>query len=573
MIPVLPVWRVIALSWRLPFLHRLTLLRILWLPLLLLIALDFAIAQVNRIEPILGSVLFSSDEEWILIDPSAETPDGYTRLTDEDDDVFIVRPGERPPPDSPTVTDGSMGGSMQLNFLLELLRLAILAPIMVAWHRTVQPSSGAGRPAGAMPLRLGRAEFRYLGFGALLAMATAVLGSFFSFPIGMLGSGLLQAGLSGFWFILILSTLSLAPASYPAMRMSPILPLRAAGDPRAPDEVWRMTRGNGWRLVLAMGLTGLPLGYLALISRFNAAFSTTGQGLYFEIAAVILLPAFAILAASCLSVATRLLDAGAEDEVARDDASGRLPVWPTITDAFGFLFANWRTALRLGWIAVLVSFVIDLLFDQLLGLLSDYGLIAVALIDFVATAAYVPAIAIAVVPWHRMILLRQQPGGVRLGARERRYILWAVLLSAIYLGVIWAAYLPTGLFGTVPFPFNLIYIAGSFVAVAGFLLLSPILPAVAVDGRADLKRAFALSEGNRLRFVIVSIAVWVPSILFVGVLPETVFDGYRAYLLDLIYNAVYVFDAMITATALSLCYHRLGGMDGGGMETIKGDTE
>ena len=550
----LPVWKTVSIAWRLPVVHWRALIRIVWLPLLLLFALDLAIDQATRSTP----KLIVSSEEWQPVDPSVETPEGHARRINPDGNEFIAEL----PEEVAGQRDNEPGPTVQLMLIPELLRLALIVPVMVAWHLVLWPSSETGRGGGVMPLKLGMREFRYLGLGALLFLATIVF-SLWTYPLFVSVLKFSSTWKSGFWVILG-QFLWLAIVSYPALRLSPVLVLWARGDARSLDEIWRMTRGNGWRLVIVMALSGLPLAYLATISRFNTGFFGFDTSLLFEFGSVVLLLALGIVTASCLSVAAHVLLNEVAEETASDQASTKLPVWQTITDAYAFLFENRGYALRFGWIAVAATFVLGLL----IGLLPDWGLAGEALVGFVELAALVPIIAVVVVPWHRMILLRETPDGIGFGDREKQYILLALQLYAVYWVFIWITYAPAiavdslGSSGSVLTLTFLLYMVSGFVALVVFCLFSPVLPAVAVGRYNGLKNAFELSRENRFGFVFVNFAVIMPSVILVWFLPDALFEGNWAYVGNLIYSIVYVFNGFIAATSLSLCYHRMGGMQG-----------
>lgn len=253
----------------------------------------------------------------------------------------------------------------------------------------------------------------------------------------------------------------------------------------------------------------------------------------------------------------------------------KLPVLRTVAHSFVFLFANWRLALRVGWVAVLVTIALDLLFD-LPSVFEELSLPWQAFIGFMEMLAYIPAIAAAVVPWHRFILLNEQPTAARLGSQGRSYILRIALLYSLSWAATWLIYLSSLMFVGHPatdyLPVSLfailvsyIHFAGFLAAYAGFVLLTPILPAAAVDRYQGVKRAFDLSRGNRLRLIAINYAVFLPAYVILWVIIDLAgeaFDGRAAYLRNAVYAVYFVFQALIAATALSFCYHRMGGMVG-----------
>ena len=249
-----------------------------------------------------------------------------------------------------------------------------------------------------------------------------------------------------------------------------------------------------------------------------------------------------------------------------------LPVWRTITDSFVFLFANWRHALRVGWVAVLVTIAVGLLVNLFAGF-GELSMPQRVLFGFLEMMVYVPAIAAAVVPWHRLILLNEGPIGARLGRQGRAYILSIMLLYAFFWAGAWLAVIPSLMVrhpAPDSLPVTLLAILAGYISVAGylaiyvgFLLLAPILPAVAVDRYRGVKQAFDLSHGNRLRLIVISLAALLPGYVVlwaINRLAGGAVDGLEAYLLNAVYAVYFVFQALIAATALSLCYHRMAGM-------------
>lgn len=248
-----------------------------------------------------------------------------------------------------------------------------------------------------------------------------------------------------------------------------------------------------------------------------------------------------------------------------------LPVWRTIADSFVFLLTNWRYALRVGWVAVLVTIAVDLLFD-LPAEFGEWSLLQRVFIGLLKMLACIPAVAAAVVPWHRFILLNERPVGARLGRHGRSYILRVTSLYAVCWAVTWLSIIPSAMVGY-PAANNLpvtmlAILAGYFsfggylAASVGFVLLSPMLPAVAVGQYQGVKHALDLSRGRRLRLVAISFAVIFPAYLIVSAIASLgagIFVGYGAYLLNAVHAIYFVFQALIAATAVSLCYLRLGG--------------
>lgn len=156
------------------------------------------------------------------------------------------------------------------------IQTVVAAAVLVGWHRFVLLGEPA-RPAGAGTLRaVGRRELRYLiswvllslVFLALLAACWALVlavmflaMSAFKLVLLLAGSGnAVSLGASGQFFIVQIAAIppAMLLASYVAIRLSLVLPAMAVDRDRAMGRAWSMSKGNGWRLVLASFLTLAP---------------------------------------------------------------------------------------------------------------------------------------------------------------------------------------------------------------------------------------------------------------------------------------------------------------------------
>jgi hypothetical protein len=261
------------------------------------------------------------------------------------------------------------------------------------------------------------------------------------------------------------------------------------------------------------------------------------------------------------------------------DPDRKLPVWRTAVGAYAFLFRNWREALRIGWLPFVAVVALDFLRDYLP---SGDGLptIVLAFYGFAVWAAYTPIVAMAVVPWHRFILLNQRARGgvfaVSLSAREGRYVVLTVAIMAIVTGINWAVPLFSFFLGwfswagiTLGALFNaagfVLYLAAVVASLYVFAILGLALPAVAVDRDGWLKGAVRLGYRNGWRLVLVTLAMLAPYYAYYWVainLPDAAFDESWEFVWILVNGVFYVFEAFIAATALSLCYRALGGLRG-----------
>ncbi len=166
---------------------------------------------------------------------------------------------------------------------LVLLQSMIAAVVLVAWHRIVL--MGEAAVPGLFSLHIGVREARYLASWLLLSLLfilVAVLSVLLIVALGfglMLGGevALVTAGSAGsiplgekaqFVALLTLSVVFALPAAtYATTRLSLILPALATDQQRSFGGAWQLSAGSGWRLVAASLLVMLPmqLGYLAAV--------------------------------------------------------------------------------------------------------------------------------------------------------------------------------------------------------------------------------------------------------------------------------------------------------------------
>ena len=187
-------------------------------------------------------------------------------------------------------------GKVALNIMLLSL---IAASILVAWHRVVLlhiDTSGSG-----VAVRLGWREMRYLL--SWLALSAVFLGIFtlsWGLVIGLgflllvaLKAALLLAQAGGpptlgstDQFIVLLYAAVLPAfllASYFATRFSLVLPAMATDRQRSLGRAWSLSAGNGWRLVIAALFVMLPVELVSIGMGF-ATHEMSGTALYYPLA-------------------------------------------------------------------------------------------------------------------------------------------------------------------------------------------------------------------------------------------------------------------------------------------------
>lgn len=174
-------------------------------------------------------------------------------------------------------------------------RAVIAAAVLVGWHRVVM--LGTIGAAGPGALGLGFRELRYLivwivlsvGFLAVFAIAVAgvVMVQFLAmvalyFVLLLLGLAhtLIIGQRDQFVIVLWIAVFFAVPvASYVTGRLTLVLPALAVDRPRALRQAWRMSAGNGWRLVFASLLVLAPMesvtamcGMAAANARYSVAY-------------------------------------------------------------------------------------------------------------------------------------------------------------------------------------------------------------------------------------------------------------------------------------------------------------
>jgi hypothetical protein len=205
------------------------------------------------------------------------------------------------------------------------LRTVIAAALLVAWHRVVLLGRGAGR---LMPvLAFGRRELQYLfvwillsaGFlGAFAVTAVIAVAVQFAAMVGaylvLLLLGLSKAIVLGhrdqLMIVLWISLFFAVPvASYVAGRLSLVLPALAVDRRRPFRQAWRMSAGNGWRLVAASFIVLIPIELLAAICAALADGARASAAHYvFALAAAVSLFLLIVLTGTILSMFSLQLD-------------------------------------------------------------------------------------------------------------------------------------------------------------------------------------------------------------------------------------------------------------------------
>lgn len=284
--------------------------------------------------------------------------------------------------------------------------------------------------------------------------------------------------------------------------------------------------------------------------------------------------------------------------------AGKLPVWKTVFASWRYLAMQWRTVLPLAALLLLAGPALVLWLpveSQIVGLFPAAPYVQMFLLDILSSLPFFMLAAIALVSLHRAILTGSTPPGrrnpFRLGRREARYFLFVVAMQAAYDGFEFAIMRATD--WVITALLYLLLIADDFGPTVQMMLLPAVyvlaipiiaiivyvpfrlslaLPAIAIDRDHVLSHAWKIGRGNGWRLVAVVLIALLPVLVIVTVWTtafETpgMVDGEWIFLPDnsdagppLALTAAwtalaYAVFALIEATALSMSYKALGGLD------------
>ncbi len=208
-----------------------------------------------------------------------------------------------------------------------VLRGGIATIVLVAWHRVVMLKVGARRTLP--PISIGLREFRYFVVWVLLSVAfvavfaatmaamvavqfVAMLGVYFLLLLLGLSKMLVVGQRDQLMLVMWISVFFALPmASYITGRLSLVLPAMAVDRKRPLRQAWRLSAGNGWRLVIASLLVMLPMESIAALCN-RAALATRATLAYYPLsfAAVVSVFLLVVLTGTILSLFSLQLDTG-----------------------------------------------------------------------------------------------------------------------------------------------------------------------------------------------------------------------------------------------------------------------
>jgi hypothetical protein len=221
----LPFWQTVSLSYSFYFQHLGDALRISWLWLLIFV-------------PLAGAT------NWLQMSWFSEV-------------IATMKPGEPPPPPAMPIAMTILGTASNLVMFLAGCSIA------VAWHRLVLLDEHPGLSGGNI---FSRNVWRYVGMGlAILLMgglpAVAVVASvsLWTLPYAVDGGAPAMSAARPNPAVFILIPIVYLAACIIVMRLCLLLPARAVGDTRLTfKEMWRLTRGNAWRIFWGIAACSLP---------------------------------------------------------------------------------------------------------------------------------------------------------------------------------------------------------------------------------------------------------------------------------------------------------------------------
>lgn len=269
-------------------------------------------------------------------------------------------------------------------------------------------------------------------------------------------------------------------------------------------------------------------------------------------------------------------------------ARPKLPVWRTVIESYRFVFANFGHFLALAWFPFAMSFSVILIW-LLPSFLIWYGFWMVFILIWAASA-------VLAVRWHRFVLLDDHAGVLSelLSRRNLRFF----GLSAIFLLVEGAPmigvhffigdYVRLSMKSDITIWFQIsafLYVCFTFFVM---VMLSLLLPSIAIDRPLGLVKSWHILDGKRWRFAAILLLTIVPTEVGGYFLLEFIQPGLgsgiqiskiedsevvaaasqirdlKFYLVALFYQlletAVFLVGLGVGVTALSATYRRLVGV-------------
>ncbi len=254
----------------------------------------------------------------------------------------------------------------------------------------------------------------------------------------------------------------------------------------------------------------------------------------------------------------------------------KLPILKIVGASYGFVLLNLRDFLRTAWLpfVALVAMLVINGMSEPPPETTDDMLPQLPGPDFLIALAIFLIISVTVqVAWYRRVLLGPDglPAGfpLALGRREGRFfvrmigVLLLMLMLFVFAMNILGSALPAGSPGAAAIG----YIGLLVLALGDFYLASRLwllLPATAVDARTSFVHAWRLGRGNGWRIALTWIGALLPVTLirFAILLPTMHTESALLYYAaGMATYALGLLGYVLSATAMSLCFAQLGGLD------------
>lgn len=264
------------------------------------------------------------------------------------------------------------------------------------------------------------------------------------------------------------------------------------------------------------------------------------------------------------------------------DASRKLPVFETVSKAFGYAAGHITLMIKLAWPWMSITVAALVLFMFAFGaaggrssLPGNQDMTASAIGIYVAgivvyLAVTIAAMASIAVEWHRVLLLGETAGWFHLRLRGRALAYFGYMLAIMLVMVLVAGLLvfASGEFGLARSPdpegpamlhslplLTLITICYGLIFSRLFL----VLPGAAVgDRRISFRRSVALTKGNGLRvaggFVLLTIAGFALAFVALTLEAMTISVPVMKVVVGLLVTALNAFITFVGLSYMSFCY-------------------
>ena len=196
-------------------------------------------------------------------------------------------------------------------------------------------------------------------------------------------------------------------------------------------------------------------------------------------------------------------------EVPPPAGRGKVPVWRTAMDSYGFVFGNLDRFFALGWLPLVIAFAVNMAIDVLAdvgggknGFVADW--VTYTALEAANWAMYL----VFAVRWHRFFLLDEHESvfsGI-FAARNWRFLGYTLLLT-------FAPFVPVLVFLFISGFVSSLFSTPSLILFFVMIRFSLVLPGTAVDRPIGLGEAWRGLGGNTWRYIGAIIPVAIPMII------------------------------------------------------------